>query len=403
MLSFSAEASPAAEVAARPGLSAAAVNYRPRLIGCLLFAVMLASIPPDDLFWFRTTLAAIYLLWPHIAYRFAQSRGGDRRVETFNVYTDYVLGALAVPAFELRLWPTAMVFVVAVINGLLWGGPLLLFRVLLLGLPVIAASFLLLGIQPHFDTEPVNLVLSLAALFFYVVTIAYTAYRLAKRGRETREALRLEERKSHELLINMLPESIVPRLKKGDNPIADEFADVTVVFVDVVGFTPLAERLGPKRTVLFLNELFAKFDKAAAALKVEKIETTGDGYLAVAGAPQPLDGHAEAAADFALAALAAARSTKISDTESTSVRIGVHTGPVFGGVIGETRFHYKIFGDTVNTASRLQSQATAGCTLISDTTFKRIQRTHRVREHAVVELKGHGPMRTYWLEPALPK
>ena len=216
---------------------------------------------------------------------------------------------------------------------------------------------------------------------------------------EAMRALKREERQSNQLLVNVFPESIIPRLKSGESPIADQFADVTVIFADIVEFTPLAERIGPKRTVLLLNDLFRRFDLAARQLGVEKIETTGDGYLAVGGAPEPLDNHAEAVANFGLALIEAARLTPTSETEHIQIRVGIHTGPVFAGVIGESRFHYKIFGESVNTASRIQAQAQQGRVLVSEATYKRIRSSHKLEEHGTVELKGHGPMRTFWLLP----
>jgi adenylate cyclase len=168
-----------------------------------------------------------------------------------------------------------------------------------------------------------------------------------------------------------------------------------------VEFTPLAERLGPKRTVLLLNDLFARFDHAAARLGVEKIETTGDGYLAVAGAPEALDRHAEAAAEFALEVLAACRETSLPEGSHVQVRVGIHTGPIFAGVIGKSRFHYKIFGETVNTATRVQSHATPGRILVSDNTYKRLDGKYLLEERGLVHLKGHGPMRTFWLDSTM--
>jgi adenylate cyclase len=149
--------------------------------------------------------------------------------------------------------------------------------------------------------------------------------------------------------------------------------------------------------VVLLNELFGKFDAAAARLGVEKIETTGDGYLAVAGAPAPLDHHPEAVADFALAVVEAARSTAVDGAGHAQVRVGIHTGPVFAGVIGESRFHYKVFGETVNTASRIQGQAQPGRILVSEAAYKRIRISHALEAHETLDLKGHGSERTYWL------
>ena len=367
------------------------------MIGFFLFSLMLLSIPAEDDFRARVAMAGFCLLWPHLAYWIARKRGGDARAERTNILVESFIGGVLAVTFSLRLWPTIATYAIGVINLLLFGGP----RFLLVGLAAsglgIAAAWLVIGLDVHLDAEPVATGLSILAILSYTVVVGTTAYRLRLRQRETRSALEGEERKSHELLANVFPTAVVPRLRAGESPIADQFADVTVIFVDIVEFTPLAERLGPKRTVLLLNDLFRHFDQAAARLGVEKIETTGDGYLAVGGAPEPLDNHPEAAAEFALVLLEGARMTSLSDTEHVQIRIGIHTGPVFGGVIGESRFHYKIFGETVNTASRIQAQSRPGRVLVSETTYKRIQRTYALEEHGTIDLKGHGPMRTYWL------
>ena len=375
----------------RRRLSDAAVNYRPRIVGFLLFPVMLMSIPGEENFAARTVISAFCLVWPHLAYRLALRRGGDAESERANILFESLFGGILAVAFSLRLWPTSAVYVIGVINAMLFGGPRFLAACLATSLIGFAAAWLVMGLQIHPDTEPLATALSAAGVFAYIIYIGNTAFRLRLRQRETRAALEREERKSHELLINVFPAAVVPRLRAGESPIADQFADVTVVFADIVEFTPLTERLGPKRTVLLLNDLFRRFDQAAARLGVEKIETTGDGYLAVAGAPPPLDEHAPAAADFALAVIEAARAADVP------IRVGIHTGPIFGGVIGESRFHYKVFGDTVNTASRVQGQAAPGRILVSEAVRKRIEATHVLEERGTIDLKGHGPMQTWWL------
>jgi class 3 adenylate cyclase len=372
-------------------LNAAAINYRPRIVGFLLFSVMLMSIPGEENFGARAAISVFCLIWPHVAYWLALRRGGDAAAEKVNILFESFLGGVLAVAFSFRLWPTSATYAIGVINALLFGGPRFMVVSLAMSLPGVGLAWLAMGPRIHLDTEPVATALSLAAVFAYIAYIGNTAYRLRLRQRETRLALEREERKSHDLLTNVFPAAVVPRLRAGESPIADQFADVTVVFADIVEFTPLAERLGPKRTVLLLNDLFLRFDRAAAKFGVEKIETTGDGYLAVAGAPQPLDDHPCAAADFALAVIEAARGADVP------IRVGVHTGPIFGGVIGESRFHYKIFGDTVNTASRVQGQATPGRVLVSASALKRIEATHVLEERGTIDLKGHGPMRTWWL------
>jgi class 3 adenylate cyclase len=381
----------------RPRLSYAAVNYRPRVIGFVLFALMLLAVPPEESTSVRLGWLLLCLAWPHAAYLIARRRSDQRAAETTNIIVDCVLAGCIASAYALRLWPTAAMFCIGTINALLSGGPVLLLLGAVLWASALGASMVAFGIRPHLDTEPAGTALGIAAIVGYIAMIGTTAYRLRQRQRATRAALESEEEKSAALLLNVFPAPVIPRLRDGESPIADQFADVTVVFADIVEFTPLAERLGPKRTVLLLNDLFAKFDAAAMRLGIEKIETTGDGYLAVGGAPKALDDHPKAAADFALAVLDAARTTVTPDGHQVHVRVGLHTGPIFAGVIGESRFHYKIFGETVNVASRVQSQARARTALVSEATFKRIQHSHALREYATLELKGHGPMRTFWL------
>ncbi len=215
----------------------------------------------------------------------------------------------------------------------------------------------------------------------------------------SRRLLASERARSEALLENVLPAAIIPRLNAGEHPIADQYADATVLFADIVGFTPLTERLGPARTVTVLNDLFREFDQIATRLGVEKIETIGDGYLAVGNAPTILAEHPKAVADMALALVEASARTRISKDDSVELRIGIHTGPILAGIIGETRFHYRVFGETVNVASRIQGHSQSGRILISETTFKRLsmERDFELQSNAEVELKGHGPMKTWWL------
>jgi class 3 adenylate cyclase len=352
---------------------------------------MLMSIPGEENFTARAVISAFCLVWPHIAYQLALRRGGDAKSERANILFESLFGGILAVTVSLRLWPSSAAYVIGFINAMLFGGPRLLLMCLGMSVAGFVGAWLVIGLEVRLETEPLATALSAAGIFAYITYIGNIAYRLRLRQREMRAALEREERKSHELLVNVFPAAVVPRLRAGESPIADQFADVTVVFADIVEFTPLAERLGPKRTVVLLNDLFRRFDQAASRLGVEKIETAGDGYLAVAGAPQPHDDHPTAAADFALAAVEAARE------QGVPIRVGIHTGPIFGGVIGESRFHYKVFGDTVNVASRVQGQALPGRILASEATGKRIAATHVLEERGTIELKGHGPMRTWWL------
>ena len=337
------------------------------------------------------------LSWPHVALLHAKRAKDSRVAERRNVLGDCLVFGLNSSLLGFQPWPTVAILVIGLINALMFGGARFL---PVAAIPVAlgaAVTGVIFGWRLELHSQPVTIVISVIAIAFYVGLIGITAYQLRVRQRETRAALEREEKKSQDLLANVFPQPVIPRLRAGEVPIADQFADVTVVFIDMVEFTPLAERLGPKRTVTLLNDLFLRFDQAARRFGVEKIETTGDGYLAVGGAPAPLDRHPQAVADFALATIDAAEAAAAQSGEPVRIRVGIHTGPIFGGVIGESRFHYKIFGETVNTASRIQAVSTPGRVLVSDATQKRIRESHRLQDNGTVELKGHGPMQSYWL------
>jgi class 3 adenylate cyclase len=334
------------------------------------------------------------LAWPHLAFFLARRAKDSRLAERRNVLCDSFVFGLHPTLLGFQLWPSTAIMVIALINSLMYGGARFLVTSTAPMAAGAAVAIAVFGWRLQLDSAPAMISISAAAIAFYVGLIGMTAFQLRVRQRETRAALEREEKKSQDLLANVFPQSVIPRLRADERPIADQFAEVTVIFVDIVEFTPLAERLGPKGTVILLNDLFRRFDHAAREHGVEKIETTGDGYLAVAGAPAPLKDHGHAAARFALAALEAARSMAVE------IRVGLHTGPIYGGVIGESRFHYKIFGDTVNVASRVQAHSQPGRALVSEATWRRMRDSFEFSEHGIVDLKGHGPMQTFWLHTA---
>jgi class 3 adenylate cyclase len=378
----------------------AVLNYRMRTLGLVMFALMLAIIPvdyPDPLRWFTIGLM---LIWPHVLFQIARRASSGYRAESLNILADNFLGGLIFVAFEFRLWPVAGILLLNTLNTVTFGG----WRLQLKGIGMIAAGLLvgslLVGLHAHLETEPPVVAISFLTAYVYILFIGTAIFRVRQGSREAKQAVETEREKSHQLLLKVFPKAVIPRLQAKENPIADEFADVTVLFSDIVGYTPLAEELGPKKTVMLLNDLYKRFDQIAAEHGVEKIETVGDGYLAVAGAPVRNDDHPESAAAMALAMIEAAKQVKIANGESVQIRIGLHTGPIFAGVIGEHRFHYAIFGETVNVASRVQGQSRPGGILVSESTYKRLKGSHRLEECGSLELKGHGPMRTYWLSDA---
>jgi class 3 adenylate cyclase len=213
--------------------------------------------------------------------------------------------------------------------------------------------------------------------------------------REQLEALEAEKKKSEALLLNVLPASIAERLKAEKRPIADGFQEVSVLFADIVGFTKLSERLTPQQLVERLNELFSAFDDLLDRLRLEKIKTIGDAYMVVGGLNGGKD-HALALAELGLDMLARIRELAASRGEDFSVRVGIHTGPVVGGVIGKKKFIYDVWGDTVNVASRMESTGVPGAVQISQVTYAQIRNMYVFEDRGEIEVKGKGPMRT-WL------
>jgi adenylate cyclase len=214
---------------------------------------------------------------------------------------------------------------------------------------------------------------------------------------EREKALAAEQKKSELLLLNILPKPIADRLKQGAEIIADDFADVTILFADLVNFTDLSAQMSSIEVVNILNEIFSLFDGLAECHQIEKIKTIGDAYMAVAGLPLPRPDHAQAIAQLALEMQEAIQVQSRERSLPLALRIGIHTGPVTAGVIGRKKFAYDIWGDTVNTASRMESQGVAGQIQVTTTTYKRLQNKFSFTERGLVEIKGKGRMQTYFL------
>lgn len=206
-----------------------------------------------------------------------------------------------------------------------------------------------------------------------------------------------EQSKSERLLLNILPGPIAQRLKQGESTIADSFAEVTVMFADLVGFTKLSTHLSPAELVELLNEIFSAFDELADRYGLEKIKTIGDAYMVVGGLPRPSDNHAEAIAEMAIDIQATIAKMRAKGDRPLSIRIGIHTGPVEAGVIGTKKFTYDLWGDTVNTASRMESQGVPGGIQVTVATYDRLRDKYVFEPRGVIPVKGKGDMMTYLL------
>lgn len=207
-----------------------------------------------------------------------------------------------------------------------------------------------------------------------------------------------EERdKVERLLLNILPQPIAERLNQEQSIIADSFAEVTIMFADIVNFTPIAARLSAPEVVNLLNKIFSAFDQLAERHGLEKIKTIGDAYMVVGGLPTPRADHAEAVAEMALDMQEEIARLNREINESFSIRIGINTGPVVAGVIGLKKFIYDLWGDAVNTASRMESHGLANCIQVSQTTYKLLRDKYLFQERGAIHVKGKGEMLTYLL------
>ena len=220
--------------------------------------------------------------------------------------------------------------------------------------------------------------------------------------RAERRANRERER-SENLLLNILPGPIAARLKDGPVTIADSFDSVTVLFADLVGFTSLSARIPTSELITLLNEVFSSFDALAEKHGLEKIKTIGDAYMLVGGVPTERRDHAEAVAAMALEMIEVIARRSAEAGEKLGVRIGIHSGPVVAGVIGTRKFSYDLWGDTVNTASRMESHGEPGRIQLSEATRTLLGAKFALRERGVIVIKGKGEMRTWFLEGAQPR
>jgi adenylate cyclase len=210
-------------------------------------------------------------------------------------------------------------------------------------------------------------------------------------------ALRAEQEKSEGLLMNILPRSIAERLKAASQTIADDFVSASILFADVVDFTPLAERLPPAEVVGILDQLFSRFDSLVERHGLEKIKTIGDCYMAAAGVPIPQPDHARRAALLAMDMQAAIATSPVVGQSGLELRIGINSGPVVAGVIGSKRLLYDLWGDAVNTASRMESHSTPGEIQISRATYELLKDEFVCRPRGTILIKGKGEMETWYL------
>ena len=297
----------------------------------------------------------------------------------------------AVTGFPPHVMALVQMGILVVFASVGFAGTFRLFLIWALGVLGLFAAWL----ATH-DVPQISKLYTLTNFSTFFIFALYFNWDIERRARKVfaaNEALEAERAKTEALLYNVLPRAVAARLRAGE-AVADSFSDLTVVFVDLVEFSKLAKRLSPGHLVELLNRFFSAADRSADQYGLEKVKTIGDAYLAVAGGTGSRDADSRAALAFARALIGEV----IAIAEETGIdlkaRIGIHTGPVVGGVIGTTRLAYDYWGDTMNVASRLQGAAPPNGVAVSEATYFQT-RSDQEFESRTLDLKGIGETRIY--------
>ena len=302
----------------------------------------------------------------------------------FPFLLQWILGGFAA-ASAVCLWgltaPLGAMFFVGARGSLPWFGA---YATLLLASTLIEP---LLG-------DPASIPTGIELMFFAINlgAVSATVFALVQYFVRAREA---EHERSESLLLNVLPAPVARRLKRTPGVVADAYPEASVLFADVVGFTPLAEELGPERLVSLLDQVFSRWDALAGRHGLEKIKTIGDAYMAAAGVPDPRPDHALAAARMALEMQAELDGCADELASPLLVRVGIDSGPLVAGVIGTSKFSYDLWGDTVNTASRMESSGVPGRVQVTARTAARLGDVLLLTPRGEIEVKGKGTMETF--------
>jgi guanylate cyclase len=273
------------------------------------------------------------------------------------------------------------------------GSGLALVRSAAIAIAIVLGTYLYMSFGLRVLLEPARtsnlMVLSQTVLF--ALAAAYVAEVRARREFLLGHLLDQERKKTEGLLSNVLPDEIAARLKDNPGVLAERHEDASILFADLVGFTPYASSRDAKEVVGFLDDIFSRFDDLVEKHGLEKIKTIGDAYMVAGGVLQGRSGHLDSMADLALAMQAVAKQS------GTQMRIGIHCGPLVAGVIGRKKYLYDLWGETVNTASRMESHSLPGRIQVSITVATRLRTAFDLEDRGFIDVKGVGPMQTSFL------
>ena len=237
-----------------------------------------------------------------------------------------------------------------------------------------------------------------ASLLYFLIRFFETQRDLVMLALDQKnQQLEQEQDRSERLLLNILPKSIADRLKRGESRIADSYDSATIMFADLVDFTRISSNMTPDDIVDLLGRVFSRFDQLTEKYGVEKIKTIGDAYMVVCGAPELREDHAEAVANLAIEMQQALVELSVDTGKTLMMRIGINSGPVIAGVIGNTKFSYDLWGDTVNMASRMEHYGLSNVIQITEATYHLIEHKFRFEKREPLNVKGKGEVQSYFL------
>ncbi|MEM9539567.1 MAG: adenylate/guanylate cyclase domain-containing protein [Cyanobacteria bacterium P01_E01_bin.42] len=307
--------------------------------------------------------------------------------------------------FDWFLWPMSF-FTIAILVPVRWqlhAIAQIFSLTLYFGLAWIFKIDLFISDKPFFNV--VTLLFWLCGICTFSVflyeRLRRSEFEARKQADMAYQELSLEKERSETLLLNILPEPIAQRLKADQQIIADDFDEVTVLFADIVNFTPLSASMSPTELVKLLNQIFSCFDRLAEKHGLEKIKTIGDAYMVVGGLPEPTSNHINAIAAMSLDMQDVLCQFNQEHQRNLNIRIGIHTGSAIAGVIGLKKFAYDLWGDTVNTASRMESHGLPGRIHVTDAVYQALKDRYLFEKRGKIVIKGKGEMNTYFLEKAI--
>jgi class 3 adenylate cyclase len=367
------------------------------IVSCATFGVAFALAGPD--FRILAIANAVIVLVDLAAFLLAH-RGRRKLAKVALLFPVHMLIVLATLHVGLAVGFQNYFFLFAALSFLFFGEsePRLRWSFAALSLLSCAFVFIAAPVAETIDLPPsIPPILNIVSAAIVMGTLVFFVKLFTGDTVRAEAGLVVEHARSERLLLNILPKSISTRLKDDDKGIADGFAEVTVLFADLVGFTELSQRLSPAALVSMLNHVFSAFDDLAAELGLEKIKTIGDCYMVASGLPDSRPDHVEAAARMALGMRSELERINTEAGYGLRLRIGLHTGPVIAGVIGKRKFIYDLWGDTVNTASRMESSGIEQEIQVTRQVYDRIASTFDLDPRGVIKVKGKGELETFML------